>query len=54
MKNCNNCANKGTVNCDECKTGNPPTMWVPKKKEETYVCKLGACAHYTPREAAHD
>lgn len=27
MKNCKNCANKGTVKCEDCKAGNPPTMW---------------------------
>ena len=33
MKNCANCGNRGSARCADCKTGNPPSLWVPEKKE---------------------
>lgn len=41
MKNCANCGNQRTIWCRDCKTGNPPTMWVPEKikKSEENMCK---------------
>lgn len=34
MKTCSNCGSKGTKKCADCKTGNPPSMWAPKKVSE--------------------